>query len=121
LSLLHWLLSVLSADFFDTLDWMIFLLLLLPLAFGARVIDFEADVGGVADDDSLETAWKNGGLINKTLAELLPGDTLVFPASTYHVMGGIRAPVGLEDVTIQLDGTLEFSDDIDEWPKVRGE
>ena len=94
------------------------LLFLLPLAFGA-IIDFEVDVGGIADDDDVDTAWKNGGLINKTLAELSPGDTLVFPASTYHVMGGIRAPVGLKDVTIQLDGTLEFSDDIDEWPKVR--
>jgi hypothetical protein len=35
---------------------------------------------------------------------------------TYFVMGGI---VGRDfsDVTIQIDGTLMFSDDIDAWPK----
>jgi len=97
---------------------MLKLLLLLPALAWSRIIDFDVDVGGVPDDDSLDTAWKNGGLINQTLSELVPGDTLVFPARTYYVMGGIRAPTGLSDVTISFDGTLEFSDDIDAWPKV---
>jgi hypothetical protein len=42
----------------------------------AAIIDFEADAGGVAEDDSLASAWKNGGLINTTLASLQAGDTL---------------------------------------------
>lgn len=35
---------------------------------------------------------------------------------TYHVMGGIKSN-GLQDVTIQLDGTLFFSNLVEEWPR----
>ena len=90
---------------------------LLPAFAFSAILDFK-ELGGIEGDDSLDTAWKNGALINKTLSELSAGDTFVIPKSTFHVMGGIRAPVGLSDVTIDVSGTLEFSDDIDEWPKV---
>ena len=73
----------------------------------AKVIDFEKDAGAVADKDDLDTCWKNGGLINTTLASLQPGDTFVFPNKTYHIMGGIKAS-GLKDVVLQFDGS-EFS------------
>ena len=70
----------------------------------AKVIDFEKDAGAVADRDDLDTCWKNGGIINTTLASMQPGDTFVFPNKTYHIMGGITAS-NLKDVTLQFDGS----------------
>ncbi|GAB5363910.1 hypothetical protein AAMO2058_000923900 [Amorphochlora amoebiformis] len=85
----------------------------------ATVYDFEK-LGGKPDDDSSQTAWANGGLVNKTLQAILqPGDTLFFPNKTFTLMGGVQAE-GLRDVTIQIDGTLEFKDDIDSWPTQDG-
>ena len=82
----------------------------------STVIDFEA-AGGVPFNNSLSVAWRNGGLINRTLAALRPGDTLRFPRNrTFHTMGGIVAK-GLADVTIDFSGRLVFSNDIDSWPK----
>ena len=67
----------------------------------STVIDFEA-AGGVAFNNSLSVAWWNGGLLNRTLAALRPGDTLRFPRNkTFHTMGGIMAK-GLADVTIDF-------------------
>lgn len=82
----------------------------------ARVWDFEVDVGGVADKDDLNTAWKNGQLINATFAKLAPGDTFRFPNKTFHTMGGI-AGRNFYNVTISFDGTLVYSDDIKAWPR----
>lgn len=82
----------------------------------ADTIDFEA-TGGIADDFTLATAWHNGGLLNKTLNALAPGDTLVIPNKTFHLMGGILVQKRLTGCVIQLDGTLDFSDDIDAWPR----
>ena len=82
----------------------------------STVVDFEA-AGGVPFDNSLSVAWRNGGLLNRTLAALRPGDTLRFPRNkTFHTMGGIVAK-GLADVTIDFSGRLVFSSDIDSWPK----
>ena len=81
-----------------------------------RFIDFEADVGATPEDSSREAAWRNGDLINRTLATLSPGDTLHFPNKTFYAMGGISAS-GLTNVTIDLSGTIVFSDDVDAWPK----
>jgi hypothetical protein len=50
----------------------------------AKVWDFEVDVGGLAEDDALDTAWKNGGLFNETLKNMVAGDTLV---SYKHLWG----------------------------------
>ena len=45
-----------------------------------------------------------------------PGDTLLFPNTTFYLMGGIKG-INLTNITIQFDGTLVFSDNIDEWPR----
>ena len=42
----------------------------------------------------------------------------VLPRGTYHVMGGLTV-VDIHDVVIQIDGTLMFSDLINEWPRSR--
>jgi polygalacturonase len=75
---------------------------------------------GVPSDPSLETAWKNGALLNETLNSLHPGDTLVFPANeVFYLVGGIIAN-NLEDITIHFDGTLIFTNNTDTWPTTEG-
>ena len=90
------------------------LALALRAACGA-IIDFEADAGGVPDDDATAVAWGNTEALNRTLATLAPGDTLLVPNKTYVFMGGVAAS-GLADVTLQLDGTLKLSDNQDAYP-----
>ena len=86
----------------------------LPRCF-AKVVDF-GKAGATPDHSSLATERANGALLNASLASLQPGDTLVIPNATYHVMGGI---VGrkLKDVVIRIDGTLKFSTRADDWPR----
>merc|ERR1712066_64713 len=76
----------------------------------AKVIDFEADAGGIPDQDDSDTWWTNGQALNTTLGNLQPGDTLVIPNKTYHIMGGIRAD-NVKGVTIQIDGTFAYATD----------
>ena len=78
------------------------------------LINFE-DIGGIHSEYSEDTAWKNGALLNQTLLSLRPGDTLLFPAKTFYMMGGIIGN-DFSDVTFQLDGTLFFSNDTHHWP-----
>jgi len=85
----------------------------------ADVINFEM-IGGIPDDMSEDTAWLNGDLMNKTLEILMPGDIFVVPNKTFKIMGGIEA-WNLNSVTIQIDGTLLFSDDIKNWPRYEDE
>lgn len=76
--------------------------------------------GGLANDSSIETAWKNGAILNMTLNELQPGDELMFPYNnTYYLVGGIIAN-DISDVIIHFDGTLIFTDNIDTWPTTTG-
>ncbi len=89
---------------------------LCALVAAGRVWDFEKDVGGLPDDDSDATYWKNGGLVNETLAKLERGDTLLFPNKTFHMMGGIQA-TGLDSVTLQFEGTIIYSGDYKKWPR----
>lgn len=97
------------------------LLFTLSLASGA-VVNFE-DAGAVpckktllqACDTSTKRAVKNSELFNRTMQALAPGDTLLVPNSTYLMMGGIYAS-NLTDATLQIEGTLLFSDDCDAWP-----
>ena len=49
------------------------------LAVEGRVLDFEDDLGAVADDFSEEVAWLNGGILNSSLPTLEPGDTFFVP------------------------------------------
>lgn len=91
------------------------------LASGA-VVNFE-DAGAVpckktlfkSCDTSTEGAVKNAALFNATMNALAPGDTLLVPNSTYLMMGGIIV-TDLTDATLQIEGTLLFSDDCDAWP-----
>eukprot|EP01062_Namystynia_karyoxenos_P010444 TRINITY_DN136_c0_g1_i3.p1 TRINITY_DN136_c0_g1~~TRINITY_DN136_c0_g1_i3.p1 ORF type:complete len:456 (+),score=169.32 TRINITY_DN136_c0_g1_i3:74-1369(+) len=88
--------------------------LLFAAAAAGRVLNFE-QLGGVPDDDSSDTQWKNGALANATFNNLTSGDTLIFPAKTFHMMGGITAH-NIRDVVIRFDGTISFSDDMKHWP-----
>lgn len=92
------------------------LLLLLGTGCSARLINYETDAGAVGDDSSNTTSWRNGDILNKTLAALAPGDVFVVPNKTFHLMGGIQV-TNLSSVVVQLDGTLSFSDDIEAWPR----
>jgi len=80
-----------------------------------RVVNFE-DEGALPDDFANEVAWSNGRLMNQTLASLMPGDTFLIPNKTFMMMGGIRA-YDLHSVTFQIDGTIVFSNNMDEWPR----
>lgn len=89
----------------------------------AKVIDFEADGGAKADDDSWDTVWKNGAALNASLAALQRGDTLLIPNKTFHLMGGIEAK-DLDSNVIRIDGTLEFASTwlnnhkyVEQWPR----
>ena len=57
--------------------------------------------------------------MNRSLALLKPGDGLLVPNKTFHLMGGIVAP-NLTSVTLRIDGTLAFSTDISSWPTLDG-
>lgn len=69
-------------------------LLFLTISTSAKIVNYETDAGAVADNDDLTHCWLNGMALNSTLAALKPGDTLLIPNKTYHVMGGVIA-VGL--------------------------
>jgi len=94
----------------------LFPLALLSVVGASRVIDFEVDVGAVAGKDDIDTWWANGKLLNLTLNSLQPGDTFVIPNKTFHVMGGIRAD-NVTSVTIQIDGTITYANDMKHWPR----
>jgi hypothetical protein len=86
------------------------------LAAAATVINFETDAGAIPNDTSLSTSWKNGALLNFSLAALRPGDTLLIPNATFHVMGGCIVS-NLTHAVLQIDGTLVFSGDTQQWPR----
>lgn len=86
----------------------------------ARIIDFEADAGATAGSKaSTAVAVQNSKIFSSMLLSIAPGDTLVIPNKTFTLMGGIIGS-GLLDVTIRIDGTLQFSDDINAWPTKDG-
>ena len=63
--------------------------------------------GAVAGNSSVAAMWANGAVINATLAALQPHDTMLVPDGVFHTFGGLYA-MGLQDATIQIDGTLRF-------------
>jgi hypothetical protein len=97
-------------------SFVLFCALLLLINIEAAIINFETDIGGLPDDDSLDTCWRNGGLMNITLGRLVSGDVFLIPNKTFYLMGGIIA-AGLQNVTIQIDGTLSYSNDMKQWPR----
>jgi hypothetical protein len=81
----------------------------------AEVLNYES-LGAIPNDDSYDVALKNGNLLNATLSNLQPGDRFVVPNSTYTLVGGIMAS-NISDVVFQIDGTLNFTNDRETWPK----
>jgi len=82
----------------------------------ARVVDF-GQVGGISGEHAdTKVALQNRDLFVSSLSSLDPGDTLLVPNTTFRIMGGMVLS-DLYNVTIQLDGTLSFSDDLKAWPK----
>ena len=57
--------------------------------FRVRGCDDRPQLSSLPHSLSMATGWKNGGILNATLAKLQPGDTLVVPNKTFYVMGGI--------------------------------
>ena len=89
----------------------------------AKIFDFAADGGAMADDASWDTVLANGAALNRSLAALSAGDVFVVPSQTFYLMGGIIAR-DLRSVRIQIDGTLEFASTtinaqkyMREWPR----
>eukprot|EP01125_Pyxidicula_operculata_P011036 TRINITY_DN360_c3_g1_i1.p1 TRINITY_DN360_c3_g1~~TRINITY_DN360_c3_g1_i1.p1 ORF type:complete len:425 (-),score=33.74 TRINITY_DN360_c3_g1_i1:140-1414(-) len=70
---------------------------------------------GIPNDFSSDASWYNGKLLNTTFSKLNNGDTFIIPNSTYYVMGGIKAS-NLSHIVIQIDGTIVFSTDMNNWP-----
>ena len=89
----------------------------------SRVVDFQADAGAVpcvrtlfkSCDSSTSDAVSNTAKMNSALASLAPGDTLLVPNRTYLMMCGVIA-ANLSHATLELDGTLLWSDDTKAWP-----
>ena len=92
------------------------LALLLPSPTAAKTYDLQVDGGAIPDNTTLAAAWINGGAFNATLAKLQPGDTLLVPNRSFYLMGGIQTRDKV-NVTIRIDGTLSFSNDIKAWPR----
>ena len=91
------------------------LLFLLLTAASSKTTVFDGHAGS---HQSTATAFANTALLNTMLASLVPGDILIIPNQTFTMMGGIFSS-GLDSVTIQIDGTLEFSTDMKHWPLVK--
>ena len=72
-------------------------LVALPSVTVAKRWDLERDFGAVPYEASRpataqpKVAWGNGAAFNVSLAKLQPGDTLVVPNKTFHLVGGIIA------------------------------
>lgn len=90
------------------------LIVLITLVSG-KIINFE-DEGAIRTSKSIDVAYKNRDILNSIFVSIQKGDTLIIPNQTYFVVGGIVA-TGLINITIQVDGTLLFSDDRATWPK----
>eukprot|EP01084_Bolivina_argentea_P068783 125206_1 len=73
--------------------------------------------GAIAGDKSLSTCINNTGVFNRTLWVLKPGDTLLVPKDKiFWFIGGIYAK-SLKDITIQIDGSIYYTNDMDAWPR----
>jgi hypothetical protein len=99
-------------------------LLALALAFHSRaalgrVWNYETDFGAVADDPTDATTLKNGQAMNVSLGHLRPGDELLVPNKTFHIMGGIVA-ANLTSVVLRIDGTLAYAKTVHAWPRRAG-
>ena len=69
--------------------------------------------GAVQNDASANVT--NMQAFQRALDASGPGDTVLVPEGTYQLVGGVRG-TGLINVTVQIDGTLEYLHDLDHWP-----
>ena len=94
--------------------------LALAILFAARaaraaVINI-VDFGAVAGDMTYNITNKDA--INSALAASKDGDTVLIPSGeVWHLVGGVLA-TKLSGVTLQIDGTMNFIDDLVNWPQV---
>ena len=97
--------------------YLFFLVALTVLATGYGVEYNYEDLGAVGNTGNPDVAIKNGHIMNVTLNKLLPGDVFIVPeGKTYTLLGGILVEKELKEVKIQIDGTLSFTNDRDNWP-----
>ena len=75
----------------------------------AATINFEK-AGAIPKLKTIDVAVKNRDLLNSIFPTLGFGDTLYFPNKTFFFVGGVVG-TNLSHLTIQIDGTLLFSDD----------
>ena len=71
---------------------------------------------GIPNDDSLEIQIINGKSLNSSLNALLPGDIFIIKNQTYFTQGGIIVTTELNDVIINIQGTLKFNNDRSTYP-----
>ena len=69
----------------------------------------------IPDSSSLMHERRNALILNATLQNLRPNQTLVI-SQRYHLLGGVVA-YNLSNVTILLDGQLIFSRRTRQWPR----
>lgn len=89
-------------------------LICLLAAAQAAIYNYEL-LGAVPLVNSDSVVTKNRDILNVTLNTMKYGDRLIIPNKTFHLQGGIEV-FGLAGVTIQIDGTLKFTDDRETWP-----
>ncbi|KAL3894170.1 MAG: hypothetical protein SGPRY_013879, partial [Prymnesium sp.] len=82
----------------------------------ANVYDFCSDAGAIPHVSSLAAAWHNGRAMNASLGRLHPGDALLVPNYTFHLMGGVIGS-HLRSVMLRIEGSLVFWSDPTEWPR----
>lgn len=74
----------------------------------------------IPHNDQKDVELWNARILNVTLQNLQPGQTLFIENTTYHIMGGLYA-AHLENVTIRHEGILKFtSRHLSQWPRTFG-
>ena len=75
------------------------------------------ELGGIPYISSLKVEQYNGKLLNETLQNI-ESNTILHIEGEYWLMGGIKA-YNLQNITIILDGVINFSTNIKYWPRYR--
>lgn len=78
------------------------------------------DLGAIPNQKDISTCNNNTKLINDTLNNMISsGDTLLIPGENDQIFwfnGGIYV-YDKTNITIQIDGTISYTDDRDKWPR----
>ena len=82
----------------------------------SKIINFLIDKNAIPNNDSLNISIKNTNIFNSIIYDLSPGDIFLIPNYTFYVMGGIQFS-NLQSITFQINGILEFSKRIENWPR----